>query len=1363
MSSLRISAGVEADQSNNQRTKNKLEVVLVSHNIRVCSREALCSTITSVCDEYQSNTNLAPLFLLQETDKIDGSRLPMIEGYNWITHQNNSCSTLLAPSNFPLTVSEVKCECKWASTYQIGSNLIVMSIYRLATKTDNSNFWNPLKKDIRLLNQLSKPLIIVGDFNARCGQEVGDSHLDTNGKQLLKLIEDCNLNMLNNYGEMTRMQCNERSYHKVSRSIIDYMLINQQARQLIKGPLNYLPVVHSDHVIMYQRMSLEPDQHQLQSEANPNEDTNQSDDDDGDEPVEVLKERNKQAFIFLRQMEKKLSSMVRSSRIKFDLDDPIKRNEFDRQLFKLYFVEGVVIPPARNSALNEFTHVNDNAADVQSWIDDQPNQQQTHQQVDDDQSQSEQQVPNWEEFVSKTRNIAEQVFGVTQPSNNYKAWWNDQCSQVVREQRHFYQTNKLQINRGDRQVWNEYKVLRKRSKETIRLIRFNHYKSLNEKVKRLLKVGKSREFWFRTVGGRVKQQIPIEMTIKVNQDNEIIQPAHKALEQVFKSKSSKPPDLTPDQQSVEVEIIRPMLKQWPMMDSCDEPITEDEVRQVIKQKASKKSAPGIDGITYEFLNILGEWGIIVLTKIFNEILDKLNDQHHQQVDAIPLSWFEGLIMPLFKSGDKKNASNYRPITLLSAGRKILEAILIKRVSDQIEKDQRLHKCQAGFRRNRSTIMNALVINETILRHKDVYTKSPSIVTAYDVIGAYDCVDRDRLWYKCKKIGMSDKLINFFACLNNQLRLRVKVNDQLSEGYGLEVGLTQGSACSPDLYNIFMMDLGMYVDINIDHAKVDMFNRESYFKPTRSSSKAISILLWADDIITFTLSIESNKLLASVIEQHSIDNNYRISLPKTECIVDNIDTNDLNQIQIYKQPIKQVKLMRYLGIYFDKNGINSFETIKRRNLAAMNSAKRLIWRGCWSDTMDVDISMLLIKQVILPSSDYGLAIIDPEQANRTGDGTVRMLIRRSLQLSPTTNSNYVYWLSNIEPMFIRALRANIKLYDKLTRNRANDIPHELVADLVKYPHTKHLKSFYKHRIFFHRTEMYLKELLKDWQVGDKLPDEMAMSKIIDKYYEVKYQAALQEPSHRFLLNAKPIPGLDWIRYERLDRMDWRMLIKAMCNQINKKGISQHRCLLCLNGLEVENSCELITHWLWKCEFDRLANQASMIETRMEVKQLVSNHRQSMMKVRKDPIKQIDMNQIDLEGMIKEQEQEEDMVEASWDEIENSLELTSQLIGFGSIKKAKAKKKMKVTGKSTKTKKKKKVNMEVNDKDCWKVMAKLNGFLRLICKSNMKMSEPQTPPLEVEDQELGVELEEQEGRLQVIETETESTQEIDSMER
>ena len=44
----------------------------------------------------------------------------------------------------------------------------------------------------------------------------------------------------------------------------------------------------------------------------------------------------------------------------------------------------------------------------------------------------------------------------------------------------------------------------------------------------------------------------------------------------------------------------------------------------------------------------------------------------------------------------------------------------------------------------------------------------------------------------------------------------------------------------------------------------------------------------------------------------------------------------------------------------------------------------------------------------------------------------------------------------------------------------------------------------------------------------------------------------------------------------------------------------------------------------------------------------------------------------------------------------------------------------------------------------------------------MTEPQTPPLEDDDQELEHE-QEQEGRLQAIERETESTQVIDSIER
>jgi hypothetical protein len=44
----------------------------------------------------------------------------------------------------------------------------------------------------------------------------------------------------------------------------------------------------------------------------------------------------------------------------------------------------------------------------------------------------------------------------------------------------------------------------------------------------------------------------------------------------------------------------------------------------------------------------------------------------------PISWGEGIIVPIFKSGDKEDAKNYRGITLINSISKIYSQVLLNR-------------------------------------------------------------------------------------------------------------------------------------------------------------------------------------------------------------------------------------------------------------------------------------------------------------------------------------------------------------------------------------------------------------------------------------------------------------------------------------------------------------------------------------------------------------------------------------------------------------------------------------------------------------------------------------------------------------
>ena len=60
------------------------------------------------------------------------------------------------------------------------------------------------------------------------------------------------------------------------------------------------------------------------------------------------------------------------------------------------------------------------------------------------------------------------------------------------------------------------------------------------------------------------------------------------------------------------------------------------------------------------------------------------------------------VVPLFKGGDKKQFTNYRPISLLPQFSKILEKVYCKRLVNFIEINNVLHENQYGFRSSRCT-------------------------------------------------------------------------------------------------------------------------------------------------------------------------------------------------------------------------------------------------------------------------------------------------------------------------------------------------------------------------------------------------------------------------------------------------------------------------------------------------------------------------------------------------------------------------------------------------------------------------------------------------------------------------------------
>ena len=155
-------------------------------------------------------------------------------------------------------------------------------------------------------------------------------------------------------------------------------------------------------------------------------------------------------------------------------------------------------------------------------------------------------------------------------------------------------------------------------------------------------------------------------------------------------------------------------------------ITHEEVVESIRKLKNGK-APGIDKITSEMIKKLGPRGNELLRKFLNMIW-------HQE--KIPKEWEIGMLIPIYKSGDKTVCNNYRGITLIGTVTKVYESILERRIRKIVESN--LSESQSGFRQGRcvhdhvhslKTIINrALERNKTLFiayRHGKSFRQSPT--------------------------------------------------------------------------------------------------------------------------------------------------------------------------------------------------------------------------------------------------------------------------------------------------------------------------------------------------------------------------------------------------------------------------------------------------------------------------------------------------------------------------------------------------------------------------------------------------------------------------------------------------------------
>ena len=126
-------------------------------------------------------------------------------------------------------------------------------------------------------------------------------------------------------------------------------------------------------------------------------------------------------------------------------------------------------------------------------------------------------------------------------------------------------------------------------------------------------------------------------------------------------------------------------------------IREEQVEKRLSELNISKS-PGPDNLHPRVLKELASVLAKPLSIVYRTSLDS---------GIVPMAWKTARITQIFKKGDKRDPSNYRPVSLTSIASKILESIIGDSVMSHLLTNNLLSSKQFGFIAGRSTTLQIL--------------------------------------------------------------------------------------------------------------------------------------------------------------------------------------------------------------------------------------------------------------------------------------------------------------------------------------------------------------------------------------------------------------------------------------------------------------------------------------------------------------------------------------------------------------------------------------------------------------------------------------------------------------------------------
>lgn len=370
------------------------------------------------------------------------------------------------------------------------------------------------------------------------------------------------------------------------------------------------------------------------------------------------------------------------------------------------------------------------------------------------------------------------------------------------------------------------------------------------------------------------------------------------------------------------------------------PFSITEVKKEISRLKSKKS-PGYDQIVAVLLKKLPHQGVVKISNIFNAAL---NLKH------MPNLWKVAEIIMIPKPGkNPREASSYRPISLLPVIGKLFEKLFSKRLKKVIFERNIIPNHQFGFREKHSTIEQIHRITHSI----EIALEKKEICSAVflDVSKAFDDVWHKGLLHKINLL-LPRQYCQMLESYLLDRYFRVKQDDDYSNLYHINSGVPQGSILGPILYLLYTYDIPV--------------------------SENCIVGTFADDTVIMSIgqdiTTSTSKLQSALLELEQWTKKWRIKLNSLKSTHVNFTNKNVDYKPIYidEQIVPFANTAKYLGMTLDAK-LHWKEHVKKKKEELDIKYRNYRWLIGRKSSLSLHNKIMIYKQILKPVWTYGIQI------------------------------------------------------------------------------------------------------------------------------------------------------------------------------------------------------------------------------------------------------------------------------------------------------------------------------------------------------------------------------------------------------